>query len=40
MSAPRTDKRPAGTGRLQSNEAGGFDAHASAGVVEMQGGAP
>lgn len=36
MTEPRTDKRPAGTGRLQNNEAGGFGANASAAVAQTQ----
>lgn len=36
MSDPRTDKRPAGTGRLQSNEAGGFNGNSTGKVGGMQ----
>lgn len=38
MTDPRTDKRPAGTGRLQSNEAGGFGANPTRTVAATQGG--
>lgn len=36
MTDPRTAERPAGTGRLESNEAGGFDANATPAVEGTQ----